>query len=163
MESKKIVLRDMLDVRGRPFKKVAVNANGEPKTKVRNDMNGKAIMQVPRNEHGEPVAGCMPEPVYDLETEALTKAKALPELLKLLYLTIPVAKLTRQDTIYGARMFQNINDIKNGTLELDDDIHKWVREKLQDEEIGLKIFGVDLYIIEQAVDDFERLHEKKEN
>jgi hypothetical protein len=125
------------------------------------DSEGNAVMQVPRNNKGEAIPNCHPEPVYKLRTKPLGK-NALPELLKALYLNHPQDKMTRQDTIYGTRMFQSIAAATDGQLTLDDDVHDWIKKKLQDEAIGLKVFGIDLWCVEQAVDGFERPHVVKE-
>ena len=170
MAKKRFILKPMLDVRGRPFRIAETDDIGNPLLETRKDSDGKPIMQVPRNEHGEPVANAQPETVHVVKTRVLEK-DALPELLKAVYLRIPGDKLTRQDTIYGTRLFQNINDAKDGVLELDDDVHDWIKKVLAREitadrgsekrELGLLIYGIDLYVIEQALEGFERLHEPK--
>lgn len=159
-DKKRFKLKEIKDVQGRPFRVPIRDDEGNPIMELRKDSEGNKLMQIPRDAKGMPVPNCQPEPVYRVKTRVLEK-DALPELLKGIYLTLPADKLTRQDTITGTRMFSNIAEIKDGILELDADVHKWVREKLQDEAIGLKTFGVDLAIVEDAVDDFERLHEPK--
>lgn len=160
-DKKRFKLKEIKDVQGRPFRIPIKDDEGNPILEPRKDSEGNKIMQIPRDANGQPVPNCQSEPVYRVKTRTLDK-DALPELLKGLYLTMPGDKLTRQDTITGTRMFANIADSKDGYLELDSDVHKWVREKLQDEAIGLKTFGLDLTVVEDAVDDFERLHEPKE-
>lgn len=150
---------DMKDVTGREFRTPERDGEGNTIREPVLDSAGKQIMQIPRNAKGEAIPNCQPEPVYRLRTKALGK-DTFPEILKGLYLNIPPDKLTRQDTIYGTRLFQAIAASKNGVLTIPDDVHGWIGEKLKDENIGLKIFGVDLYVVEQAADDFDRLHEK---
>lgn len=159
MGNKVFKLAEMNDVQGRPYKGPDKDKEGNPIREPVLDADGKPVLQVPRNAKGDPVPDCQPEPVYRLKTKELGK-DSLPELLKGLYLNIPPDKLTRQDTIYGTRLFQAIAVSKNGILEIPDDVHDWIKDKLKDEHIGIKIFGVDLYVIEQAVDNFEREHEK---
>jgi len=152
-------LKEILDVQGRGFKAPELDKEGIPIREPAKDSEGKQIMQVPRNAKGEATPNCQPEPMYRIKMKTLGK-DSFPEILKGLYLNIPPDKLTRQDTIYGTRLFQAIAAIKNGTLEIPEDVHGWIGEKLKDENIGLKVFGVDLYVVEQAVDNFDRLHEK---
>jgi hypothetical protein len=159
MGKKVFKLMEIRDVQGRIFRAPDRDPNGNVIREPVLDTAGKQMTQVPRNANGDPVPNCQPEPVYRLKTKELSKTEALPEILKGLYLNIPPDKLTRQDTIYGTRMFQNFAAITDGVLEMDDDIHDWIKEKLKDEAIGLKVFGVDLYVVEQAVDNFERKHE----
>jgi hypothetical protein len=159
MGKKVFNLHQLKDVQGRDFKGPVRDEEGNMVREKVLDDEGKPIMQIPRNPQGSPIPGCQPEQVYRFKSQALG-VDCLPEMLKSLFLNIPADKLTRQDTIYGTRMFQNIRDITNGTLEIDDDVHDWIKEKLKDQNVGIKIFGVDLYVLEQAIDDFERLHEK---
>ena len=159
MGDKVFKLKEFKDVQGRAFRSPDHDAEGNVIREPVKDSEGKSVMQVPRNAKGEPVANVQAEPVYKLKTKELGK-DALPEILKGLYLNIPPDKLTRQDTIYGTRLFQAIAASKNGMLEIPDDVHTWIKEKLKDENVGIKVFGIDLYVVEQAVDDFERLHEK---
>ena len=159
MGNKVFKLQEIKDVQGREFKQPELDPNGNPIREPAKDSEGKPIMQVPRNAKGEATPNCLPEPVYRVKTKSLGK-DSFPEILKGLYLNIPMDKLTRQDTIYGTRLFQSIAEIKNGTLEIPDDVHDWIKDKLKDENIGIKVFGVDLYVVEQAVDNFDRLHKK---
>jgi len=157
---KRIRLEEMKTLMDLTFREAVRDETGNAIMEPRKDSEGKTIMQVPRDaKTGNAIPNAMPEPVYQARTIAIKKP--LPMLLKRLYLQIPREKLTRQDTIYGARLFGNIADSAEGFIELDEDIHDWVKEKLKDEDVGLEVFGTELSIIEQAVDNFERLHEKK--
>jgi hypothetical protein len=158
MGKKVFKLETILDVQGRNFTGPERDKEGKVVREIARDAEGKPVMQVPRDQKGNPIPGVEPEPVYQIKTKKLEK-DSFPELLKGLYLNIPGDLLTRQDTIYGTRMFQNIAAMKDGVLELDDDIHDWIKEKLKDDKIGIKIFGVDLYVVENAVDNFLRPHE----
>lgn len=154
-------LKELKDVQGRPFRAAERDAEGNVIRESVRDADGNPVMQVPRDRKGDAIPNCHPEAVYKLRTKVLGK-DALPELLKAFYLSIPPDKLTRQDTIYGTRMFQRITAVSDGVLTIDDDIHDWLKKKLQDEAVGLKIFGLDLWCVEQAVDDFERPHVGKD-
>lgn len=155
---KRIRLEEMKTLMGNSFREAERDEVGNAILEPRKDAEGKPIMQVPRDtKTGNAIPNAMPELVYQARTTVVKKP--LPMLLKRLYLQIPRDRLTRQDTIYGTRMFQNITDSQDGYIELDDDIHDWVKEKLKDEKVGLEIFGTELNVIEKAVDNFERLHE----
>lgn len=159
---KKVKLEEMKSILGRPFRNVVRDDEGNAIMDIRKDAEGKPIKQVPRDAQGNAVPGAMPELVYQARTEVMGD-NALLELLKTLFLNMETGgyKMTRQDIIYGTRMFQNIAASKDGILEMDEDIHDWVKKKLQDDSVGIKVFGVNLAIIEDAVDNFERLHEPK--
>lgn len=162
MGKKVFKLTELVDVQGRPFRTAEKDTQGEVIRDPVKDSEGKVIMQIPRNAKGEAIPNCQSEPVYKLRTKELGK-DALPELLKAFYLNIPPDKLTRQDTIYGTRMFQSIAAATDGVLTLDDDVHDWINKKLKtgdkaEDNIGLRIFSIDLWVIEQALDAFERPH-----
>jgi hypothetical protein len=161
MGKKIFKLGEIKDVQGRPFRGPERDTEGNAVREAVLDAEGKPMMQVPRDQKGQPIPNCQPEPVYKIKTKALGK-DSFPEILKALYLQIPPDQLTRQDTIEGTRMFQSIAAVKDGVLEIDDDVHDWIKKKLQDEKVGLKIFGIDLWVVEQAVENFERSHAKKE-
>lgn len=162
MGTKIFKLKEMRDVQGREFRGPERDAEGNPVREMVKDADGKPLLQVPRDARGLPVPDAQPEPVYRIKTRVLGK-DSLPEILKGLFLNIPSDRLTRQDTIYGTRLFQSLGACNNGTLEIEDDVHDWIKEKLKDENVGLKIFGVDLYVVEQALDDYERLHVKSDS
>lgn len=159
---KRIKLEKMNTIMGRPFRNAVRDDDGNAIMDIRRDSEKNPIKQVPRDSKGEAISGAIPEIVYQARTEAMGK-EALLELLKSLYLNLEAGgyKMTRLDTISGLKMFQNIWASKDGFLELDEDVHDWISKKLQDENIGVKIFGVNLAIIEDAVNNFERLHEPK--
>ncbi len=165
MGNKVFNLVELKDVQGRPFRAAEKDSDGNVIRDPVKDAEGNPITQIPRDKKGDAIPNCHPEPVYKLRTKALGK-DALPELLKAFYLNIPPDKLTRQDTIYGTRMFQSIAAATDGVLTLDDDVHDWIKKKLQtgekaEENIGLRIFGIDLWCVEQALETFERPHTGK--
>ena len=179
---KRIKLEVMKTVMGRPFRNVARGSDGNPIVEYRLDEQGNKLMAVPRDEKGNPVAGAQPEPVYQNKTIEMG-LESLPELLKTLYLNLEVVDrrpeaddyhMTRLDTQFGTKLFRDIDrilDYKDGRytvkkgvthLELAEDVHDKVIEWLKNEKIGLRVFRLNLAIIEEALDNFERLHEKKE-
>lgn len=168
---KRIKLMEIKAVDGTPFKDQVLGEDSLPVMDIRKDSNGNTILAVPRDSRGEPYKGVEPEPVYAPRTKPFEAKECLPMLLKRFFFNIPNAKLTRQDSIYGQKMFGNIDAIKDGFIEIDDDVHKWIRDKLQmtmknadgdEQELGILIFGVNLAVVETALDQFERPHEGAE-
>lgn len=162
-------LEKLNTITGNPFREVEMDEDGNPILDLRLDSKGDPVMQVPRDNSGNPVPNAQPENVYNVRSKAVEKA--LPLLLKRLYLELPIQKTTRQDTIYGTRLFAEIEASPEGELVLSEDIHKWLQGKLQDEGkgegkdyvpgIGLGIFGKSLQIVENALDSYERTAESK--
>lgn len=168
---KRIKLQEITAVDGSKFKDTVLDKEGVPVMVLRKDSNGTTVMQVPRDGSGAPYRDVSPEPVYVAETKDFKAEECLPMLLKRFFFNIPREKLTRQDTIYGHKMFQNIDSIKDGHIELDDDVHKWIRDKLQEkskntdggeQELGVLIFSFNLAVVEEALDQFERAKEPKD-
>jgi len=178
---KKILLTPMKSITGQPFRKVVEDSNGNPVLELRKDSQGNPVLQVPRDEEGKPRPNVMPEPVYIAKTEVLDEHEALIAQLKRLYLNIPREKFTRNDTILGSAMIQDMEASKDGVLVLGEGVYKWlkgmlstvwtVKEKRKGEKdgevievehgIGLDIFGVNLSIIEDAFDNVEKPIESK--
>ena len=175
---KRIKLEVLKTVMGRPFITVDRDAKGNPIIEARLDDKGKQLMQVPRDENGNPVAGAQPEPVYQNKPVEMG-LETLPELLKSLYLNLERTDrkleaddkhMTREDTIFGTKLFRDIDnclDYKDGKyvvkkgvthLELSEDVHLKVVEWLKDPKIGIRVFKLNLTVVEEAVDNFERLH-----
>lgn len=169
---KRFKLEPLKQLNGMPFRKAVENEDGTPVLELRKDADGKPLMQMPRDAKGEPIPGTTPEPVYQIKTEPMGK-ETLGEVLKSFYLRMRGDEVTRQDNIFATTMFQNIAASKDGYLELDDNAHKWIREKLQAKDIedkdgkvvpgvGLRLLGINLTTIENALDNFEKLHVPKE-
>ncbi len=160
------ILKPLKNILGYSFRGVIRDEIGNAVMEILKDVEGNAIKQTPRGKNGEPLPGASPEIVYRAKTREL-KEDALPDLLKSFYLNIPPDKFTRLDSIMGVKLFDSINKIKDNILELPEDVHDWIKKKLQleiskDEVIGTRIFGIDLAIIENALDDFEKPHEPQE-
>lgn len=147
------------------FREVETDAEGNPILDLRKDSDGNPIMQIPRGENNEPMPNVQPDRVYTARSKVVEKA--LPLLLKRLYLEMPMQKTTRQDTINGTRMFAEIEASPKGELILSEDIVKWANEKLADEGkdgtpgIGLGIFGKNLQVIENALNSYDHSVEAK--
>ena len=157
---KRIKLEEMKTVLGKTFLKAVRDDDGNPIMEVRRDAEGKPLTEVVRDKEGNAVGI---QTAYRARTEPMDKA--LCELLKMFFLSIPADKFTRQDAIFGTKLVGNIDkSLQNGhnVLEIDEDVHDWIKRKLMDDKIGVPIFGVNLHIIEQALDNFERLHEPAE-
>lgn len=149
---KRIKLEEMKTLLGVHFREAERDDTGNTILETRKDAEGKVITQIPRDaKTGNAIPNAMPEPVYVARTHAVKQP--LPMLLKRLYLNIPRDKLTRQDTIYGTRLFQEVEDSEDGFVVIGEDTYDWVKEKLKDEDIGLEIFGTDLHVVEQALEN----------
>lgn len=157
MDTRKIKLTELRTLDGKLFKVGVEDENGLPVLTERKDKEGKIIMN-------------NREPVYIPETRELKGDECLPELLKIMFKRIEHP--TKQDIIYGTRMYDNIAKSPNGYLVLDDDVHKWIvttcnktyKVKSRDEEVaqefGATVWGINYIIIENVLDSFERPHEK---
>ncbi len=174
--AKRIILADLKDITGKAFRDTVLNDAGNIVMEQRFDSQGKAIMAVPRNGDGVAIPGVAPEPVYVPETTPMGKG-TLGNLLKVLYLRKP--QLTRQDTINGTTLFQNLAASEgNDILELEESVYKWVKELLSnvhmekvkgddglitevEHGVGLDLFGTNLGVIEDALDNVEKLHQPK--
>lgn len=151
-EKKYIKLEEMKTLMGFHFREADRDNTGNPIMEARKDADGKVITQVPRDaKTGNAIPNALPETVFIARSHEVKKP--LPMLLKRLYLNIPRDKLTRQMTIDGARLFQDIEDSPDGTLVLHDDIYDKVKEWLKDEDVGLEVFGTDLNVVEKAMDN----------
>ena len=162
---RRIKLVEIKRIDGKQFQELEMDKDELPILEQRLDSNGKPVLATPRDENGVPFPGVSPEPVYNNKTRALKPDECLPMLLKKFYLNIPQTNLTRLDTINGTKMFQSIDAIKNGYIELDDDVHKWICRKLEEKvktkdgqevELGIFLYGVNLTIFENALDEYVR-------
>ena len=71
-------------------------------------------------------------------------------------------KYTRLDGIRVGNIYRSIKSVKNGILELDEPEHDWLKEKIGSDDIGAKVYLHDLTPLEDALDNFERKHQSKE-
>lgn len=67
---------------------------------------------------------------------------------------------TMKDSIEAGRFMEQVRQTKNSVLELEEAEHDWVKEKV--EELGPVMYGINASVIRDFLDNFERLHEKKE-
>lgn len=89
------------------------------------------------------------------------KQGKLDEVVRLFVFNIPHDKLTMEDSIRAHDLMTQMSSATDGLLPVEDAEHKWLRTKL--EELGPKTWlGVDSFMVKEALDDFERLHEPKE-
>lgn len=106
---------------------------------------------------GEPFQ--VPDP--NSEEPKLKDTTDLVELLELLVFNLPRAKLTMKDSIEAGRIYQQFQEGReNGILKLEDEEHKWMREKVN--EFGPLMYGINAAILYEALDHFERKHEPKD-
>ena len=65
--------------------------------------------------------------------------------------------LTRQDSIHATRLYNQIKGSANDNLVLIEDAEwDWVMSKLANDNIGPKIFGVNLYVIEERLKELAK-------
>lgn len=91
------------------------------------------------------------------EPEIITTTK-LVDLLKLIIFSIPRQKLTMQDSIHGTNLYNQLLEAKDGVVNIEEAEHDWIKKKV--EEFAPQFFGVNAVRIKDALDNFERKHEK---
>ena len=99
------------------------------------------------------------------EVELVDTDSLLDLLTELVLYRIPIDQYTRKDSHNASEVLTQIHKCRHNsspTLDLSDEIHKWLRTLLDDDKIGARTFRHNLPIIEEALDNFERLHEKAE-
>lgn len=69
-------------------------------------------------------------------------------------------KYTHLDALRAANIYKSLKAAQDGLLELDEAEHDWLKAKLRDDAIGVRVFFHDVLPLEEALDNFERLHEK---
>jgi hypothetical protein len=77
----------------------------------------------------------------------------------------PRDKYTKLDAIRVGNVYRAISVArkeKAAILEVDESEHDWLKEKVSADDIGVRMFTRDVTVILDALDDFERLHQKKE-
>ena len=84
----------------------------------------------------------------------------IADLLKILVFSLPPAKLTMQDSIEAHRLMKQIDAATDSILELEEGTHDWAKKKV--EEFAPQIYRVNAVMLRDALDDFERAHEKAE-
>lgn len=115
------------------------------------------ILEEMKTIKGEPFQ--VPDP--NSEEPKLKDTTDLVELLELLVFNLPRAKLTMKDSIEAGRVYQQFQETReNGILKLEDEGHRWMREKVN--EFGPLMYGINAAILYEALDHFERKHEPKD-
>lgn len=83
----------------------------------------------------------------------------LVKILEVVIFGIPRQKLTMQDSIHGARLYEQLKGATDGVVAIEDAEHDWIKKKV--EEFAPQFFGVNAVQIKDALENFERIHEKK--
>ena len=74
----------------------------------------------------------------------------------------PRDKYTKLDALRTGNIYRSLKAAKGkDILELDEPEHDWLKAKLGDDNVGVKMFTHDVQIILDAVDNFVKLHEPK--
>ena len=84
-----------------------------------------------------------------METDSKPRTRdATVSLLLQEFLNLPASLLTRQDTIHGHRLYNQLwESTEKGTdriLQIEDAEWDWVMKKLEDDKIGPKLLGMSL-------------------
>lgn len=76
---------------------------------------------------------------------------------------LPREGFTNLDGVKIGNVYRALqNARKTGVIELDDDDHRWLANKLEDDKAGAFAFSFNAPIIIEAVENFERLHHSKD-
>ena len=78
---------------------------------------------------------------------------------------IPNDKYTKKDAIHVGNVYRFIQIArkdKTSILEIGEDDHDWLKAKLNDEAIGIRMFTKNSAIITDAVENIEKPHQPKE-
>jgi len=87
------------------------------------------------------------------------------DILDVLIRNFPRERLTLENITHATRLKSQLIESRksgNGILTLEEAEHDWVKKMLRDEAVGVQIFGLNLMKVIEAVEDFERPHEPKE-
>ena len=122
---------------------------GQPYLLVKRDTSGRVIFRKDRPEEAE-------------TTETTDLLEILEQFILYNVPNIARDKYTRLDGMRVGNIYNSIKAVKNGVLELDEPEHDWLKEKLGSDDIGAKIYLHDLRPLEEAIDNFERKHQKEE-
>ena len=72
----------------------------------------------------------------------------------------PRDKYTKLDALRTGNIYRSLKAAKGkDILELDEEEHKWLKAKLSDDSVGVRMFTHDVGTILDALDDFARKHE----
>ena len=121
---------------------------GKPYTMPKRDVSGNVIFRTDKTD--------IPEM---LETRELVVI--IEHFIMYNFPALARDKYTKVDGQRVGNIYRSIKEVSNGVLSIDDEELKWLREKLNDDNIGPKVFLHDLDPIVDALDNFERKHEAK--
>lgn len=71
-------------------------------------------------------------------------------------------KYTHLDALRAGNIYRSLKAATNGMLELDEPEHDWLKAKLKDDAVGVRVFFHNVLPLEDALDNFERKHEAKD-
>lgn len=132
-------------------------------------IEGGAIRLPTYNDDGSPVL----EDVFEGEgkqkklvgKKLITKEANIIGLLELLIRNFPRERLTMENITHATRLKGQLIEGKeagNCVLVIEETEHTWVKKMLQDEAVGPKTYGMDLFSVIKAMDNFERKHKSLE-
>lgn len=132
-------------------------------------INIKVIQSIEGMPLKKAVTDSVGDPIYEKdkkgkETLKLADSTTL-DILDSLIRMFPRERMTMENITEGTRLKTQINEARstNGNvMVMDESTHDWVKKMLRDESIGPKLFGFNLINIIDAMDDFERVKEKKQ-
>lgn len=64
--------------------------------------------------------------------------------VKHLIIQFPSQLQTNQDGIHGQRLWDQVTGAEDGVLKIEDAEYEWFENKLKDDKVGSKIFGMNL-------------------
>jgi len=107
------------------------------------------------------------EVVLDKERKpVLKRTKNLLDVLEYFILRgLPRDKYTKLDALRVSNTYRSIQEARknsNGILELDEPEHDWLKSKLNDDAIGVRMFTFDAPALVEAVENIVKPHEPKE-
>ncbi len=92
-------------------------------------------------------------------------AANLIDLLNLLIRAFPRERLNMENITHATRLRTQIIESEKRAdecLVVEEAEHDWVKKMIVDDSVGPKIFGMDTLKVKDSIEDFEKLHEPKE-
>ena len=79
----------------------------------------------------------------------------MAQVLWALIMGLPGQTLTRQDSIHATRLYAQINkhltQADDVNMNIEDAEYDWIIHSMKDDKVGVRIFGVNSYVIEQQL------------
>ena len=144
---KRIKLEEITGLTGVPFIIPMFDETDKPITKMVPvfDTDGKVVRQ-------------------SEEYDVLMTKNLLDILAHFILRGIPAKSYTKKDAIHVGNIYRSIAEARKDTtevLELGEDDHDWLKNKLNDEAIGVKMFMRNIPIVLDAVDNIIKPHQPK--